>query len=66
MIRSYLGGANLSGANLCGADLSAANMDDSAEQEQTVLKLARFDEFTKWPDGFDPIAAGAVLTSRNS
>jgi hypothetical protein len=46
--RASLSPANLSGANLSGADLSWAN-----------LSGALYSDATQWPDGFDPIAAGA-------
>ena len=45
-----LGGANLAGADMSFADLYGAN-----------LYGARYNEATKWPDGLDPIAAGAIL-----
>ncbi|MDP6417555.1 MAG: pentapeptide repeat-containing protein [Gammaproteobacteria bacterium] len=41
---------SLQGLNLTGADLSRAD-----------LRLARYNEETRWPAGFDPVAAGAVL-----
>jgi uncharacterized protein YjbI with pentapeptide repeats len=41
--------ANLSGADLGGADLHGAD-----------LTGAKYNAATKWPDGFDPAAAGAV------
>lgn len=66
MTKSYLGGANLNGANLCGADLSDVNLDDGLEQEKTSFKSATYDEFTQWPDGFDPIVAGAIRMPHTS
>ena len=47
--------ANLLGANLTGANLSVAN-----------LTLAKYDDNTKWPDGFDPVAAGAFLVTKSN
>ncbi len=47
--------ANLRDANLRGADLSGTNLGAAN------LRGAIFDQSTKWPDGFDPIAAGAIL-----
>ena len=44
-----LRGANLRGANLYGANL------DGADLGQAVA-----DEDTRWPKGFDPVAAGLV------
>ena len=43
-------GVNLWGANLAGANLRGAN-----------LRGARANEWTTWPAGFDPAAAGVVL-----
>jgi uncharacterized protein YjbI with pentapeptide repeats len=50
-----LRGANLREANLAGADLSEAFLRDAH------LRLARYNADTKWPEGFDPKAAGAWL-----
>ena len=46
---------NLCGADLRGADLSGALLDGAR------LYDALYDEATRWPEGFDPEAAGAVL-----
>ncbi len=59
-----LGGADLTGANLRGADLSDANLG-SADLRGAYLAGAdlsgtTYDDFTLWPDGFDPQAAGAI------
>lgn len=48
-------GANLDGAHLYSADLSGADLQD------TSLKEVKYNELTRWPEGFDPIAAGAIL-----
>ena len=48
-----LSGTNLSGANLSGADLSGANLRGTQYTRETV-----------WPDGFDPVQAGAILVNR--
>jgi uncharacterized protein YjbI with pentapeptide repeats len=45
-----LSGAVLWGANLSGADLTGAN-----------LSGAKYNADTTWPEGFDPVAAGAEL-----
>ena len=45
-----LSGANLTGANLSRADLRVANLSDATYNTETM-----------WPEGFDPVAAGAVL-----
>ena len=59
LCRANLSGANLSGARLIfsylmGADLSGANLWEAD------LKEAKYDQTTIWPDGFDPVAAGAI------
>ncbi len=45
---AYLSEADLCGAILTGAKLQGANLAD-----------AKYDDATKWPNGFDPVAAGA-------
>ena len=50
-----LSGAILWNADLSGADLSRANLVGA------MLRLAKYNVDTKWPLGFDPVAAGAVL-----
>ena len=52
--------ADLSGADLYNADLSGAYLYD-ADLSGANLRWARYNDLTKWPDGFDPIAAGAKL-----
>ena len=47
-----LRGANLSGANLTGATLSQTRFDGETT----------YDRFTRFPEGFDPVAAGLTLT----
>ena len=49
--------AILWGANLEGADLTGANMIG------TRLHGATADTDTRWPDGFDPVAAGVTFTT---
>jgi len=44
----------LIGADLRGADLSGADLDSA------ILENTTYDEETRWPEGFDPVAAGAV------
>ena len=41
---------SLQGLNLTGADLSRTDLSD-----------ATYNTETKWPEGFDPVATGAVL-----
>ncbi len=43
-----LSGANLRGANLSGADLTGANLTDAN------LRGAKWDAYTRWPEGFTP------------
>ena len=52
---AILWNADLSGADLSGADLTNANLVGA------MLRLAKYNANTKWPLGFDPEAAGAVL-----
>jgi uncharacterized protein YjbI with pentapeptide repeats len=53
-------GADLSGANLAGAWLGNADLDE-VELEGAILRGAAYDCYTRWPAGFDPKAAGAML-----
>lgn len=67
--------ADLMGANLCRANLKGVNLSEArlifsylmgadlsgADLNNTDLREAKYDETTVWPDGFDPIAAGAML-----
>ncbi len=50
--------AVLSLANLGGADLFEAILFEAD------LSGAKYNDATKWPDGFDPVAAGAEQTKR--
>lgn len=52
---------DFSGADLRGANLSSFR--DGAVQPYTVFKGARYDKWTRWPAGFDPVGAGAVLVT---
>jgi uncharacterized protein YjbI with pentapeptide repeats len=45
--------ANLNGALLVGADLKSADLTGAD------LKEAKYNSYTKWPEDFDPEAAGA-------
>ena len=60
-----LHGADLSGAALCWADLRWADLAGAdlrwADLRWADLNGVTYDADTKWPDGFDPIAAGAIL-----
>ena len=52
-----LGSSDLRGADLRGVDLRGANLT-GARLEGATLHGARADAATRWPDGFDPTAAG--------
>ncbi|MDM0108478.1 pentapeptide repeat-containing protein [Variovorax sp. J22R24] len=58
-------GVDFKGASFAGADLSGARLDRAdltlANLEGVVLRDTCFLASTKWPDGFDAIAAGAKL-----
>lgn len=53
-------GTELRGANLAYTDLSDANLEDTS-LTWSRLRGATYNEKTLWPEGFDPISAGAVL-----
>ena len=57
---SNLSGANLSGADLSGADLRMTNLF-KANLSKADLRGARYNKDTKFPEGFDPEAAGMML-----
>lgn len=63
--RADLGGADLRGANLRGANLRSADLRGAelsgADLSGAHLRRARYTSDTKWPDNFDPRAAGAIL-----
>jgi uncharacterized protein YjbI with pentapeptide repeats len=55
--------ANLSGTDLSGTDLSGADLSD-ADLSDAILTGAKYTTSfygTQWPEGFDPVAAGAIL-----
>lgn len=58
-------GVDFKGASLAGADLSGARLDradmSQANLEGVIVRDTCFLANTKWPDGFDAIAAGAKL-----
>ena len=62
-----LRGADLGGANLLGTDLSDANLSGADLSGATLINAdlsgALYDSFTRWPDSFDPGAAGAIDTT---
>ena len=55
--------ANLHNAELCDANLNRADLRGAnltgAHLVNTNLEKAKCNRFTTWPDGFDPILAGA-------
>jgi Kef-type K+ transport system membrane component KefB len=55
---SELAGANLRGANLRRADLRGADLRRT-DLTSVVLRDARYDVYTRWPEGFRPEGAGA-------
>jgi uncharacterized protein YjbI with pentapeptide repeats len=66
----YLMGSNLSNANLNGSDLSGAELRRAdlrgtdlrgADLSNADIRAAMYDQNTRWPAGFDPVNAGAVL-----
>jgi len=59
---SFLAGSDLSNANLSNANLCIVNLR-GANLSGTNLNGAIFNNKTVWPDGFDPIKAGAILSS---
>jgi len=60
-----LEGAILSYARMRKADLRGANLTnaklDSADLRNAILTKTKFNSNTVWPDGFDPVAAGAIF-----
>ncbi|MFC1758683.1 pentapeptide repeat-containing protein [Planctomycetota bacterium] len=57
---SLIGGIAF-GANMTGADLSHASLVDITRIETVDLDGARYNEFTQFPDGFDPVQHGMVF-----
>ena len=59
-------GANLTGAHMVSTDFSGADLSEAKLSENTMSmpkykSYAKYDKKTQWPEGFDPVAAGAVL-----
>jgi uncharacterized protein YjbI with pentapeptide repeats len=52
-------GANLTEANLLMADLTGVDLR-GANLTGANLEGAWFNDDTRWPDGFDPVAAGVI------
>ena len=60
-----LGRAILRGADLTGANLSSTDLHE-ADLRRSNLTGAKYNDNTSWPDGFDPVAAGAILFIESS
>jgi uncharacterized protein YjbI with pentapeptide repeats len=60
-----LAGSNLRGSDLTGADLSGSRLGGAdftaAKLEGAKLVGARYNDKTRWPEGFSPQEAGAML-----
>ena len=52
---------HLSGSDLRHATLVNACLRNGTDLPGAKLTRVRYDARTKWPEGFDPVAAGAVL-----
>jgi hypothetical protein len=66
-----LRGANLHGVNLYDAklyntNLRGVNLSDTQHLKSATLTGARYSKGTRWPSGFDPVAAGAVLVTESA
>ena len=62
---SDLHGENLTYANLRGDDLSGANLEGAILTRASLYRVV-YDDKTRWPDGFDPVAAGAILVTEKN
>jgi hypothetical protein len=60
LTRANLAGANLARVNLAGANLAGANLA-GAYLTEAYLAEAKADKWTRWPDGFDPVARGVQV-----
>jgi len=61
-----LAGASLLDANLWRADLRGTNLGECGSAGVANLRRARYDKTTRWPPGFDPVLAGAVVAARGA
>jgi uncharacterized protein YjbI with pentapeptide repeats len=60
-LTANLEGAKLAWAHLEGAELQWAYLE-GVELRRVYLEGAVYNWHTVWPKGFDPVAAGAILT----
>lgn len=58
-------GADMRGVNLRGADLRGTDFRD-ARMHRSDIHYAIYDAATRWPHGFDPTIAGAMLAGRRA
>ena len=62
---TVLTGAVFSGATMCSADFSGADLRNAVFEASSIAKAtftkAKYNAKTRWPSGFDPARAGAVL-----
>jgi hypothetical protein len=58
-------GADMRGVNLRGADLRGADFRE-ARMQKADINHALYDDATRWPIGFDPKTAGAMLAARRA
>ncbi|MGA2504957.1 MAG: pentapeptide repeat-containing protein [Anaerolineales bacterium] len=75
LLGTSLNGANLSKANLTGACLNGADLREAdlkgatlhwAALEEAKLFGAKYNQKTRWPDGFNPRAAEAIFVDIDS
>lgn len=59
LVGIYARRTDFTGADLTASDLRAADLRD-ADLTDAVLAGATYDKFTRWPEGFNYLAAGAV------
>ena len=68
LVAANLAGANLSRAHLRGANLKMAHLFQAdlrgANLTAADLTAAAADQYTTWPKGFDPEAAGVIVEER--
>ena len=57
--------ADMRGADLRGADLTGANLGGAIYTRRgwvSTVRGTRYDAYTRWPAGFDPLKHGAILS----